>query len=168
MLHRLWAQKCFAFQVATPHSTSKLTILAFLSPSFICQWQMSGEKRVIGPVLEASCDLSTFVGKAVPVSSLMVRMLLGHGLHRQRLGPWLYVPFKTDFGAGQVLQTSGKADHTDVCSAAPWVAHMLLARLAIFVFNLLVWPLPLLLMLLIVGSWHHLQGAGQNVETEIG
>ena len=50
----------------------------------------------------------------------------------------------------------------------PSVARMLLARRAICVFNLVVWPWPLSLTRMIVGSWYRGQGARQNVETEIG
>jgi len=130
--------------------------------------QMIGDRRVEW-FPDASDDVSTLLGNAVPVTSSMFHMLLGHGLHRRRRGPWLYVPFRTDFrDLGARGQTSGSLSHT---LEYGWVAF---GRSHAFgtsdnsVFNLLVWPWPLSLILIIVGSWHRGQGARQNVETEIG
>jgi len=74
--------------------------------------QMWGDRRVEW-FPDASDDVSTLVSKAVPVASSMFHMLLGHDLHRRRRGPWLYVPFRTDFRHLAARgQTSGSLSHT--------------------------------------------------------
>lgn len=93
----------------------------------------------------------------------------GHGLHRQRLGPWLYVPFRTDFRYLTARgQTSGSLSHTLGYGGVVLGRTHACGTSGNPVFNLLVWPWPLSLTLIIVGSWHRWQGTRQNVETEIG